>query len=299
MKRRTRKQFFSIIFVPDQEQDPKSISMSYATGRIILVLMAVLIVHFVVGGVSYYRVFQLEKAARILRNENTDLKARNKKIEEIFRLFNEVQINHEKIRRAFGVTLGLRDDEANDLESIPQQTIGQITETSERQQVASTPVNIEQIQNSRYFLMEKKGGYFDPEYLPTRLPAEGFLTTRFQKGGWFGGRSHYGIDIAAKKGSVILASGSGIVVLADWTPDYGNVIVVSHGNGFFTYYAHAMRLLVAQGDRIRKGQQIALLGSSGSSSAPHLHFEIWKDGEPVDPEKFIYALQRDENETDS
>ena len=101
-----------------------------------------------------------------------------------------------------------------------------------------------------------------------------------------------GIDVAAKKGSPIRAAGAGIVIMSDWTPDFGNVVVISHGQGFITYYAHAMRLLVNQGDKVRKGQLIALVGSSGKSSAPHLHFEVWQGDKPLDPERFIYALPR-------
>ena len=67
--------------------------------------------------------------------------------------------------------------------------------------------------------------------------------------------------------------------------------MLAHGNGLFSYYAHAMRLLVAQGMHVERGDVIAFVGSSGISSAPHLHFEIWKDGEALDPEKFVFALE--------
>ena len=127
--------------------------------------------------------------------------------------------------------------------------------------------------------------------------ASGYLTTHFHRGGWFLGRSHWGIDIAARKGSPIRAAGSGIIIMADWTPDFGNIVVISHGNGFFTYYGHAMRLLVDQGFHVKKGDAIALLGSSGSSSAPHLHFEIWKNGKPIDPEQFLFVVQKEKEES--
>jgi murein DD-endopeptidase MepM/ murein hydrolase activator NlpD len=99
------------------------------------------------------------------------------------------------------------------------------------------------------------------------------------------------------EGTPIRAAGSGIVLLANWTDDFGNAIIIAHGYGFFSYYAHAMRLLVTQGSVVRKGDIIALLGSSGISSAPHLHFEIWKNGEPLDPERFIFSIQGPEEKT--
>jgi murein DD-endopeptidase MepM/ murein hydrolase activator NlpD len=298
MKRRNRKQFFSIIFVPDQELDPKSVSMSYTMGRLLLAIMTVLVIHFILGGIAYYRVMRLEKTAGTLVDENQELKARNRKIEQLWKEFNQIRAFDEKIRKAFGQTLGLAQSDEQALQS-PRMPVQQRRHDSEEipAEASSQMTNLEQLQNSRYFLTEKRGDYFDPDFLPTGLPVEGFLTTHFQRGGWFEGRSHNGIDIAAKKGTVIRAAGAGIVILADWTPDYGNVMVISHGNGFVTYYAHALRLLAAQGHRVRKGQPIALLGSSGSSSAPHLHFEIWKDGVPIDPEKFIFAMRRSEAET--
>ena len=110
--------------------------------------------------------------------------------------------------------------------------------------------------------------------------------------GWYMGRNHFGIDIAGSKGSSINAAGAGIVLLSNWTPDFGNMIIISHGNGLYSYYGHAMRLLVEQGTQVRKGQLIAQMGSSGISSAAHLHFEIWKDGRPLDPEDYLFALAR-------
>ena len=143
---------------------------------------------------------------------------------------------------------------------------------------------------------EKKDGFFNPVNLPTFLPVQGHVTTRFQQGGWFLGRSHLGIDIASKRGTVIKAAGAGTVLLADYTADFGNAVIISHGNGIYTYYGHAMHLLVKRGMQVERGQQIALLGSSGPSSAPHLHFEIWRNGMALDPEKCLFALNQNGGE---
>ena len=90
---------------------------------------------------------------------------------------------------------------------------------------------------------------------------------------------------------MIKAAGSGTIVFANWTPDLGNLIIVYHGSDIFTYYAHNMRLLKLEG-MVKKGEPIALLGSSGeTSSGPHLHFEIWRDSKPVDPKEYIFSLQ--------
>jgi len=291
-RKRRRKRYLSIIFVPDQEQDPRSFSMSYAKGRLVFGLMIFIGIHVVLGGIGYYRIFQLEKSTHTLQDENVELKNRNKKIEQIIRDFQEIRLFDEKIRTALSRPLGLGGQSSSALENLEVPAIARETssEVSELQ-VSTAGASIERIQNRLYFLTEESGDYFDPEYFPTLLPVRGYLTTHFRKGGWSGGRSHYGIDIAAKKGSIIRAAGAGTVLLADWTPDYGNFVVIAHGRGLFSYYAHAMRLLVHQVAKVQKGDIIALLGNSGKSSAPHLHFEIWKDGEPLDPEHILFAAQ--------
>lgn len=291
--KRTRKRVFSLIFVPDQDQDPKSISMSYLKGQFLIGIFALLIIHGVLGGLGYYRIIKLNNLKNDLQNENEELKVRNKKIEQIAKEFQEIRSTDEKIRQAFGGSLGLSSQSIEDIRSLevkqpPKQAANQDMDAS----LFGEKSPVDKIHNRLYLLTESKSDYFDPQYLPTLLPVSGYLTTHFQRGGWFVGRRHFGIDIAEEKGTPIRAAGSGIVLVANWTPDFGNVVVISHGNGIYSYYGHAMRVLVVRGVHVKKGQTIALLGSSGiTSSAPHLHFEIWKDGEPLDPEAYLYALR--------
>jgi murein DD-endopeptidase MepM/ murein hydrolase activator NlpD len=292
MAKKGRERYFSFIFIPDREGDPKSVTMNYTQGWLILILLVVLSVHIIWGAVGYFRIHRLKNIEQVLQTENVELKAKNQKIERIAKEFNQIRLTDQKIRKAFGGTLGLEESQEPLPETQPPQVVSQpvYTETSPESEFFEEEEQHVQTKNRLSFLSESSGDFFNPEYLPTLLPVEGFLTTHFQKGGWYVGRSHYGIDIAAKKGTVIRAAGAGTVLLSDWTPDFGNVIVISHGQGLFSYYAHAMRLLVTQGAQVRKGQSIALLGSSGISSAPHLHFEIWRNGEPLDPEEFVYAM---------
>jgi murein DD-endopeptidase MepM/ murein hydrolase activator NlpD len=99
--------------------------------------------------------------------------------------------------------------------------------------------------------------------------------------------SHEGIDFIAPTGTPILAAAAGVVVEAKWHPGYGNLIELEHNNKTTTRYAHASRLLVKQGDIVRLGQKIALVGSSGRSTGPHLHFEVRVNGVAQDPTKFL------------
>lgn len=98
---------------------------------------------------------------------------------------------------------------------------------------------------------------------------------------------HKGIDVAGKEGSDVLATGDGVVTWADSRSGYGNLVEINHGNGIVTRYGHNKTLLVALGDTVRKGQPIALMGSTGRSTGPHVHIEVLRDGKQVDPSKYL------------
>jgi murein DD-endopeptidase MepM/ murein hydrolase activator NlpD len=98
---------------------------------------------------------------------------------------------------------------------------------------------------------------------------------------------HSGIDIAAPKGTPILAADSGIVIFSAYNGGYGKMITIDHGVGYSTVYGHASSLLVGYGQTVTKGQKIALVGSTGLSTGPHLHFEIRKNGVTQNPLKYL------------
>lgn len=100
-------------------------------------------------------------------------------------------------------------------------------------------------------------------------------------------RFHSGIDFGADYGSLIYASEQGRVIYADWYGGYGNAVIVDHGNGMTTLYAHCSDLYVKDGDIVAKGQPIASVGSTGFSTGPHLHFELRANGEPIDPAAYL------------
>ncbi|NLZ38970.1 MAG: peptidoglycan DD-metalloendopeptidase family protein [Firmicutes bacterium] len=116
------------------------------------------------------------------------------------------------------------------------------------------------------------------------LASGGTITSHF---GPRWGRMHYGVDIAAAAGTSVRAADGGVVKISSYQGSYGNLVVIDHGNGYSTYYAHNSRLLVNSGERVVQGQTIALVGSTGNSTGNHVHFEIRKNGTPVNPLNFF------------
>ena len=104
-------------------------------------------------------------------------------------------------------------------------------------------------------------------------------------GKWQGG--HKGMDIASGKGNPVIAAASGTVVKSYLSSSYGNYIVISHGGGLMTAYAHMTRRLVSVGDTVAAGQQIGTVGSTGNSTGNHLHFEVYENGTAVNPRNYV------------
>jgi murein DD-endopeptidase MepM/ murein hydrolase activator NlpD len=103
---------------------------------------------------------------------------------------------------------------------------------------------------------------------------------------------HKGVDIAGSEGMEIVSVASGIVSLAQDKGAYGQTVEIKHGNSYTTRYGHNKKLLVKKGDLIKKGDTIALMGSTGRSTGPHLHFEVHKDGKSIDPGTIFSDLKR-------
>lgn len=123
-----------------------------------------------------------------------------------------------------------------------------------------------------------------------RPVTQGWISSYFgQRTDPFTGRNayHRGVDFAGPAGSQVVAVASGVVTYAKDRFGYGKTVEINHGNGYVTRYAHNQRVLVNAGDTIQKGQSIALIGSTGRSTGPHLHFEVLKQGRAVDPMSFV------------
>lgn len=127
---------------------------------------------------------------------------------------------------------------------------------------------------------------------PSIWPTDGFLSSAFSYArkhpilGSF--RPHFGVDISARSGNKVVATADGVVTFAGWRSGSGNHVEIDHGYGLTTSYSHNAKLLVRSSERLRRGTPIGLVGSTGFSLGPHVHYEVHQSGQPVDPTKFIF-----------
>lgn len=122
--------------------------------------------------------------------------------------------------------------------------------------------------------------------MPSRGPITSNFGSRFHPVLGYS-RFHAGTDFGAEHGSPIQAAETGVVIYSGWYGGYGNAVIIEHGGGVTTLYAHASRLDVREGQVVKKGDVIAAIGTTGLSTGPHLHFEVRQGGEPVNPMAFL------------
>ena len=177
-----------------------------------------------------------------------------------------------------GIGGPLESAPASDMSSLQQQ-IDQIR--------ASIDLRRESQEEVRGFLTEQSSLLSSK---PNGLPSRGWLTSNFgMRNSPFSGKRtmHEGIDIAARIGTPVYATAAGIVSRAQIENGYGKLIVIDHGYGYKTYYGHNSKLVVKVGQRIKRGDLIAASGNTGTSTGPHVHYEVRLNGVPLNPRKFM------------
>jgi len=125
---------------------------------------------------------------------------------------------------------------------------------------------------------------------PTVAPVRGLLNSGFgpRKDPFTGeGAFHPGLDISTRKDEPVLATAEGVVIKSGWSGDYGKQVEIAHSTGYMTVYGHLDEVLVKEGQRVRRGEKVGLVGSTGRSTGPHLHYEVRKDDRAVNPLEFI------------
>lgn len=252
MKMSRRKRSFSIILVPSGGSKPKSFSVS-GKHMLVAVTAAILIIVLVVLSIAALgRSGRFSITIARLKSENKRLSEEGQKVARLQDELDHLRAIEGKLTTLLGVDKKNSDQKA---------TLGSRRMTGQG--------------------FTQQGVSFGKT--PTLWPVRGEISRSFSNdpGG------HKGIDIAVPRETPVRASGDGVVEFAGEDEVFGNMVIISHGPGISTLYGHNSKLTVVRGDYVKKGQLIAYSGNSGNSSAPHLHFEISRNGRQVDPLTFL------------
>ncbi len=247
----------TLLIVPPGDRDEgRAIRIGTASLRRILVAGGALILLFaLLVGSWWYLAARAQEATR-LESQVEQLTSELGRMDDLATTLGELERRYEGIRSLFGPAQGVRP------ETFLPPALGRSTGVAS----AGDP------------------GDARPTSWP--LTERGFLTQPLiEEAGT--GDDHPGIDIAVPAGSYIRAAGDGSVVEVGDDPVYGLYLILDHGGGYRSLYAHASQISVEYGRSVRRNQVIGLTGSTGRSTAPHLHFEILRDGEPVDPLEIV------------
>lgn len=200
-----------------------------------------------------------------LEREVSRLREENGRVQQLAAALNRAEANYQSLRQILGGRGARRDSGAT-----------QATDLMRASPIRAAPAGARRYET----------GLSMPSHWP--LDVSGFVTRgRSGESNDGGGESHEGVDIAVPFGTLVRASGGATVEEAGPDPDYGLFVLLRHPGGYESMYGHASRLLVREGDTVSAGQVIALTGSSGRSTAPHLHFEIRREGQSLDPLAFV------------
>lgn len=216
----------------------------------------------VLAAVSYAPVASTAARVPVLRRQIAALRAENGQVRLLAARLNEIESRYEQVRTMLGADIVPPHPREDPDLHVLRPVVARAPDEAPRYRKGPTP----------------------PLYWPLDEPG---IVTRGPIGTGAGAESHPGIDIAVKAGTPIRAAGGGVVAEAGIDPDYGWYVLINHPDGYQSMYGHASRILVSAGDAVQAGEVIALSGSTGRSTAPHLHFEIRRNGQQADPRSLI------------
>ncbi|MCK4537449.1 MAG: M23 family metallopeptidase [Candidatus Krumholzibacteria bacterium] len=255
------KETFSVIIVPHDIKKTRTYRIPYRVFYTVTIFIAVGVVAMVVFLSTYGRLLVKTRETLMLERQVQELTMRNEKIGEVMRNLAEMHAMDLKVRGMLGLDIARED-------SLALNTTFPAANTGE-----------EEIETEKTQMLRA---------IPSFWPVRGFITKGYNLGRGEGDPAyHPGIDIGVERGVPVRAAASGVVIEVRWDDVYGYVVRIDHGYGIKTLYGHNDRLVVIKGERVGRGQTIAHAGSTGRSSAPHLHFEVTQDNVHVDPLKYL------------
>jgi murein DD-endopeptidase MepM/ murein hydrolase activator NlpD len=284
------KRYSTIIFVPHARAKFRKLKVSHRFLFSILSLVTSSLCLSTFFSVQYFTSLTQTHELSKLRNENRELQSANeqfsKSVESLRTQLHTVEDRTRKLAIIAGITTldessqggtgGLRNDDNN---NPYRDDVDKMTFRSHRLQNDLNVVEQKFVAQSQLL-----------SSTPSIAPVRGILTDGF------GGRSdpftgepgqHNAVDISSAVGQAVRAPADGIVVKAEWANGYGNVIYISHGYGYSTRYGHLSSYAVRPGSRVKRGDIIGYVGSTGRSTGPHLHYEVRINNQPVNPLAYI------------
>ncbi|HDT12220.1 MAG TPA: M23 family metallopeptidase [Candidatus Marinimicrobia bacterium] len=248
------KKKYTICLIPSDHGPQKMFEVNARVLRFLMILSVFILILIIA---SY--IFLIPRASRYenLHREVTELESDRARYIQMVEDFRKMQSMYQYVRRLLGV------DMITSMDSLSTDTLTVPTHSIRKDVIILDNV-------------------------PSVPPVKGLITQRFDSGvPELFTESHKGIDIACREGTPVHAAASGWVVFSGWTLGLGNTIIISHGSGYVTVYGHNSINLVRNRQSVERGQRIALSGNSGYSSGPHLHFEILRNGQALDPSLYI------------
>lgn len=259
--------YLSIILVPHDDSKMRNYRVSYGLVYLFLALIMACVITGLVFVGTYGRVLWTAHQAHVLAKENAKLMERNAQVDSLRTELVRLQTLGIQIKNMLGVGLSTED-------SMLVASLSPIVNSPAMSSGDEPDVRAEQQEMLKA--------------IPSLWPVKGYVTREFYTtGGDKSPQYHPGMDIAARRSTPVRASAEGVVVRSEWDDTYGYVVVIDHGFGIGTLYGHNARNLVAEGDRVARGQTIAFVGNTGKSTAPHLHFEVRKSGVAVNPRNYL------------
>lgn len=299
-KKRQRR--ISVLLIPDDNAEPYSFRLHWSVARMVLIVGAVIVLHLVGGVIGYVKLYDTYRENVELERSNTRLLEDNKRVYRLAAQLEDMDKDQSKIMNLLGVEnrngyrksveLANSTGASGEGESRLQEELSSSSFSAPSAETTTAPAV-----KGNFLRTGKSDEAKVAPFWPSLLPVEGYLSRGFFRDPLVSSNSHEGIDIVAQKGTPVLAAGDARVVYAGWHQDLGNVVILHHGNEIFTTYGHNERLLVREREQVKRGEAIALVGTSGRSSGPHLHFEIWREGKAIDPLQTLLALRGSAPET--
>jgi murein DD-endopeptidase MepM/ murein hydrolase activator NlpD len=253
----SNKRYLTVLLVPDRGQESRNIRLSYTMLRFLAGVAALFALALTLVAGSWW--YLAARAARVndLEGQVAALEAERARIAALGEQLEAIEQQYGKIRGLFGSAPVTQSDVW-----LPPQTGGRRAPPPRTTATAGIPAS---------WPLTERG-----------FVTQGLLDAEGQ------GSDHPGIDIAVPTDSYVRAAGAGTVVDVGEDPVYGFFVVIDHGEGYSSLYGHSSINLVTRGQRVRQNEVIALTGSTGRSTAPHLHFEILLNGEAVDPLSLVH-----------